>query len=49
MFFSSFDADTNRGLLRDAGLRLEVDELVQQHEDEHGRVTFLWVLARKPE
>ena len=49
MFFSSFDADTNRGLLRDAGLRLEVDELVQQHEDEHGLVTFLWVLARKPE
>jgi cyclopropane fatty-acyl-phospholipid synthase-like methyltransferase len=49
MFFSSFDAETNRGLLRDAGLRLEVDELVQQDEDEHGRVTFLWVLAQKPE
>jgi cyclopropane fatty-acyl-phospholipid synthase-like methyltransferase len=49
MFFSSFDAETNRSLLRDAGLRLEVDELVQQDEDEHGLVTFLWVLAQKPE
>jgi SAM-dependent methyltransferase len=49
MFFSSFDADTNRGLVRDAGFRVEVEDVIEQDEDEHGRVAFLWVLARKPE
>jgi len=49
MFFSSFDADTSRGLLRDAGFELELDELVWMREPEpQGEVAFLWVLARKP-
>jgi hypothetical protein len=48
MFFSAFDADTNRRLLRDAGFRLELDEVVTMREPE-GEVAFLWVLARTPE
>ena len=47
MFFSSHDADTNRGLLRAAGFTLELDEIVEMREPE-GPVTFLWVIARKP-
>jgi cyclopropane fatty-acyl-phospholipid synthase-like methyltransferase len=47
MFFSGFDADTNRRLLREAGFELLVDELVRMREPE-GEVAFLWVLARKP-
>ncbi|MGI8521402.1 MAG: class I SAM-dependent methyltransferase [Actinomycetota bacterium] len=48
MFFSSFDADRNRELLRSAGFHLLVDEVVEMTEPE-GPVSFLWVLARKPE
>jgi hypothetical protein len=48
MFFSSFDAETNRALLRAAGFRLELDEVVAVREP-RGSVSFLWVLARKPE
>jgi ubiquinone/menaquinone biosynthesis C-methylase UbiE len=47
MFFSSHDADTNRRLLRAAGLRLVVDEVVSMQEPD-GTVAFLWVLARRP-
>jgi SAM-dependent methyltransferase len=47
MFFSSFDADTNRALLRGAGFALEVDEIVEIDEPE-GAVRFLWVIARTP-
>lgn len=47
MFFSGFDAETNRGLLREAGLELLADEVVTMREPE-GDATFLWVLARKP-
>jgi SAM-dependent methyltransferase len=47
MFFSSFDAKTNRRLLEDAGLQLVVDEVVAMREPE-GEVEFLWILARKP-
>jgi len=47
MFFSSFDADRNRELLRSAGFHLLVDEVVEMTEPE-GPVSFLWVLARKP-
>ena len=46
MFFSAWDADTNRGLLRDAGYELEVDEVRMMREPE-GEVSFLWVLARR--
>jgi cyclopropane fatty-acyl-phospholipid synthase-like methyltransferase len=49
MFFSGFDADTNRRLVRDAGFELELDELVWMREPEpEGEVAFLWLLARKP-
>lgn len=47
MFFSGFDADTNRRLVRDAGFELELDELVWMREPE-GEAAFLWLLARKP-
>jgi ubiquinone/menaquinone biosynthesis C-methylase UbiE len=47
MFFSGFDAETNRRLVRDAGFELIVNELVWMREP-HGEVAFLWVLARKP-
>ncbi|MDQ2910121.1 MAG: class I SAM-dependent methyltransferase [Actinomycetota bacterium] len=45
MFFSGFDADTNRRLLWDAPFALVVDEIVTVEEPE-GPATFLWVLAK---
>jgi ubiquinone/menaquinone biosynthesis C-methylase UbiE len=49
MFFSGFDADTNRRLVRQAGFELLMDELVWMHEPEpEGDAAFLWVLGRKP-
>ena len=47
MFFSGFDAETNRRLLREAGFELVADDLVWMREPQ-GEVAFLWVLARKP-
>jgi SAM-dependent methyltransferase len=44
MFFSSWDADVNRRLLRDAGFELVHDEVVTIREPE-GPARFLWVLA----
>jgi SAM-dependent methyltransferase len=49
MFFSHYDADTNRRLLREAGFELVLDEIVPMHEEGHGESRFLWVLAQKPE
>ena len=46
MFFSGFDAETNRRLVRDAGFELILDELVWMQEPQ-GETAFLWVLARK--
>ena len=46
MFFSSWDAETNRKLLRGAGFELALDEVVTLHEPE-GPAKFLWVLARR--
>lgn len=46
MFFSAWDADTNRRLLRAAGFALEFDEVRTMHEPE-GEVSFLWVLASR--
>jgi SAM-dependent methyltransferase len=46
MFFSAFDAETNRRLVREAGFELILDELVWMQEAQ-GEVAFLWVLARK--
>lgn len=47
MFFSSYEANENRRLLRGAGLSLALDEVVAMREPE-GEATFLWVLAQKP-
>ena len=46
MFFSGFDAETNRRLVRAAGFELVLDELVWMREPQ-GEVAFLWVLGRK--
>jgi SAM-dependent methyltransferase len=46
MFFSSYDADTYRRLLRDAGLDLIADEVTAVSEPEE-TIDFLWVLGRK--
>ena len=47
MFFSHYDADTNRRLVREAGFELLADEVVAMHEEGHGEARFLWVLAHK--
>jgi SAM-dependent methyltransferase len=47
MFFSSWDAATNRRLLRDARLEPVLDDVVTIDEPD-GPATFLWVLARAP-
>ncbi|MCA1571369.1 MAG: class I SAM-dependent methyltransferase [Chloroflexi bacterium] len=46
MFFSSYDAATNRALLRDAGFHLVLDEVLDTVEPE-GPVPFLWVISQK--
>jgi hypothetical protein len=46
MFFSSFDADENRRLLRAAGFELRRDDVVTMREP-GGAATFLWVLATR--
>lgn len=46
MFFSSHDADVNRGLLKTAGFELLLDEVLETAEPD-GIVSFLWVIARK--
>jgi ubiquinone/menaquinone biosynthesis C-methylase UbiE len=47
MFFSGFDAETNRRLVREAGFELLVDEVVHMREPE-GETAFLWVLGQRP-
>lgn len=48
MYFSGWDAATNRQLLQQAGFELEIDELVTIREPEpDGEATFQWVLARR--
>jgi len=44
-FFSSYPAETNSGLVREAGFRIERDEVVTIEEPE-GPVQFQWVLAQ---
>lgn len=47
MFFSHFNADTNRTLVEAAGMTIEHSEIVGEMED--GKlVRFLWVIARRP-
>ena len=45
MYFSSWDAATNRALLQAAGFALLHDELVEMREGGGGAATFQWVLA----
>jgi len=49
MFFSHYDAGTNRRLVREAGFEPLVDEIVPMHEEGHGEARFLWMLAKKGE
>jgi hypothetical protein len=46
-WMESFDAETNRRLVREAGFELLVDGVVRMREPE-GETAFLWVLARRP-
>lgn len=46
MFFSGWDAETNRRLVTAAGLRPVLDEVVTMREPE-GPATFLWLLAQR--
>jgi len=46
MFFSGYDAGTNRHLLSEAGFDLLVDEIVETVEPD-GLVAFQWVIARR--
>jgi SAM-dependent methyltransferase len=47
MYWSHFDAETNRRLVAEAGLVIESATLETADED-GAPVTFLWVVARKP-
>ena len=46
MYWSTWDAETNRGLVTGAGLEIIDADLRIQMEDGE-KVAFLWVLARK--
>ena len=46
MFFASFDAETNRRLVADAGFGIVRERVVAHEEPGHGPVSFMWVLAR---
>jgi cyclopropane fatty-acyl-phospholipid synthase-like methyltransferase len=47
MFFSGFDAETNRRIVREAGFDVHSDDVVWMQEPGL-EVAFLWVFARKP-
>jgi SAM-dependent methyltransferase len=47
MFFSSLSADDSRRLVRAVGLEVVKDEVIVQHEPNHGDVEFLWMLAQR--
>jgi cyclopropane fatty-acyl-phospholipid synthase-like methyltransferase len=46
MFFSNYDADSNRRLVATAGFELVSDEILDTIEPE-GAQSFLWILARR--
>jgi SAM-dependent methyltransferase len=48
MYFSAFDSATNRRLVQESGLELLVADDITGDED-GVPVTFLWVVARKPD
>jgi ubiquinone/menaquinone biosynthesis C-methylase UbiE len=47
IFFSGFDFETNRRLVRKAGFELLIDEVIPMLEP-GVETSFLWVLGRKP-
>jgi ubiquinone/menaquinone biosynthesis C-methylase UbiE len=47
IFFSGFDFETNRRLVRKAGFELVIDEVIPMLEP-GVETSFLWVLGRKP-
>ena len=47
MFFASFDPETNRRLLGDAGFELLHERVITHDEPGHGPVSFMWILARR--
>ncbi|TML59867.1 MAG: class I SAM-dependent methyltransferase [Actinobacteria bacterium] len=49
MFFASYDEAWNRHALESTGFVLEEARVVPFEEPGHGVVSFMWVLARKPE
>jgi SAM-dependent methyltransferase len=49
MYFSSLTTAENRALVEAAGLEILRDRVVPHHEPGHGDVSFMWLLARKPE
>jgi len=46
MFFASLGREAYPPLVRAAGLEIVRDEVVAQHEPDHGEVSFRWLLAR---
>ena len=47
MYWSTFDGETNRRMVEEAGL--QIVRAQQETEEEHGQpVTFFWIIARKP-
>jgi SAM-dependent methyltransferase len=49
MFFASFDEPTNRDLLRGDGFDVDRASVIEIDEPGHGPVSFMWLLARKPQ
>lgn len=47
MFWSSYDAETGRGLVEKAGLQVE-HSVVETAEEDGEPASFLWLVARKP-
>jgi ubiquinone/menaquinone biosynthesis C-methylase UbiE len=47
MFFASFDPETNRSLIADAGFEVVDERVITHDEPAHGPVSFTWVLARR--
>jgi cyclopropane fatty-acyl-phospholipid synthase-like methyltransferase len=47
MYFASFDPETNRTLLADAGFELLRERVITHDEPGHGPVSFMWILARR--
>lgn len=49
MYFASHTPEENTALVETAGLEILRDRVIPHHEPGHGEVSFMWLLARKPE